>query len=689
MVTVMQPREKQVALFLNGTWSTHKKVLPPTKKGFFARIAHKIMHNPTNSIVEMFNNCETPHKYIYDGPGTDLLDEKSGSLVNSILGGITGQNGINSVQANLQKALDEIVRLYNQDPNVPLNIQIFGWSRGGFTAELLEQGILDLIRDKKIKVSKLHIHNIDPVPGGPDIRSSLLPSTTSKPPVDTKVSATTYYSNTGNPEPFDQSKLNYLLNTPCFSALDDDTENSKKFLLPGNHEDLSGHARAGSDPEKKAIGNLVLSHMVAEASLQGLKFNKKWKEQIYKEAKQEALQNYKPPARLKEACTRRFLSHGSHKKRYIGSKAKDVDNLEIATYLEFKNIIRLAELQDKIIRYVNFTTEEKTQIKELGNTSDKYSPEITELIKRFKTILNNYKPVDPKLIDQAWKKDKTGRTKCKIEKDLTFLRDINRNREINNLESSIHGSYKKRLKTILDKELKQYPSDSRIYKKINNENNNLLEQFDKPQAYYNEMEQTILSLEKSHIKKNEMRDNLTKFQKEFDIAKKEISYVSKKAIKKAIKELKNKIAREPNLTHENVTKKIYNLNKQLTSAKINSLKTNLHLNLTEADLEFWSKRVPKKFLGIQPGVVFKYGEVSYRIPTRVANIFNQFYPIKKDPQNRDYVDRLELPFISKEDFLNRLEGLRKEKTFSWGTRSEAASNLYTAKDLSHLKLSKS
>ena len=193
----------------------------------------------------MYDYCREKHKKIFEGPGTDILDEKKPSLISTLAGGIYGGSGINSVKHNLESAKNYLLDLYKTNNKEPLDIHLFGWSRGAYIVDVLKHAPIDLVKKGQIKIAEIHIHNIDPVPGGPkdrvDLGSSLSTALTS-----IKITSTTHYSNTGNVEVWDNSKLNYLMNLPFFTALDDQTPNAKKYLYEGNHEDVAGHARAGN-----------------------------------------------------------------------------------------------------------------------------------------------------------------------------------------------------------------------------------------------------------------------------------------------------------------------------------------------------------------------------------------------------------------------------------------------------------
>src|SRR5438552_525648 len=123
----------RAALFFNGTWSSSQKTAPKT---FVAKQLHqRLLYNPTNSIIEMYDHCREKHKKIFEGPGTDILDKKNPSLIGTLTGGIYGGAGINSVKNNLENAKTYLLDLYKTNNQKPLDIHLFGWSRGAYTVD--------------------------------------------------------------------------------------------------------------------------------------------------------------------------------------------------------------------------------------------------------------------------------------------------------------------------------------------------------------------------------------------------------------------------------------------------------------------------------------------------------------------------------------------------------------------------
>jgi hypothetical protein len=275
-----------VALFFNGTWATSKDAPGP---GFFASQAHKVMYNPENIITAMYKHCLCPKKYVFDGPGTDIFDDTSQAftatnIARSLGGGVAGNVGRNGVTANLNLAIKILKEEYAKSQK-PLDVYLFGWSRGAYTVHLLKKELEALELKGEIKINKIHIGNIDPVPGGPMDRVGLARANPGSKKFDqTKVTSTTYYSDTGNVNVWD-SVLKGWVNTPFFSGLDDETPGATKLVMPGTHEELAGshiEKSIGKKGVRESVGLMVRTSMVSSAMDNGLEFDATWRNKVIK-----------------------------------------------------------------------------------------------------------------------------------------------------------------------------------------------------------------------------------------------------------------------------------------------------------------------------------------------------------------------------------------------------------------------
>lgn len=319
---------RKVVLCFNGTFATKNDDQPDL---IGSALAYFFMCHPNNTIAKIFNKCEEENKFHFDGPGTDLCSDKSpgfsiGKMLGTIGGFIDGHIGMHGIKNNLAEAKKILIEEGNKAKleNKKLEIHIFSWSRGGFTAWRLKKELSILISEKKLDVESLSLVNIDPVSGGPFDRMRLYWHGKEKEPViDIDVKSVSYYSHSGN--------LNFwpstYFNTIFFSALEvDDQRPSQKWLVEkwmvnATHEGIvgrSGHEADPNHPEKLA-GTTVLWHIIKNSPL---KFNNDWKEKILKEG--ERALNELAQQNLPSQQNRKFLSPGTIKAAFIGEAKNDI-----------------------------------------------------------------------------------------------------------------------------------------------------------------------------------------------------------------------------------------------------------------------------------------------------------------------------------------------------------------------------
>ncbi len=229
------PVEK-LAIFFDGTWAN---------KDFNAFI--KPVFTATDSVIAQLYKesfIDEGDKEYYPGPGT------SNSLFNlNWLAGACGNAGEYGVAQNVEKAYLRICqKLQNLGEDDELELELFGWSRGAVSNfRLLHKLNMELPVELQRKIRLINTFNIDPVPGGPSDRGSLitqLSSLSSKTNLTKKIHSTTFYSDTGGMRlthfaPLDRIGLR---RTPFFSALYDPLpeEQRELFAFRANHEEIAG-----------------------------------------------------------------------------------------------------------------------------------------------------------------------------------------------------------------------------------------------------------------------------------------------------------------------------------------------------------------------------------------------------------------------------------------------------------------
>jgi len=265
------------------------------------------MHHPSNSLIEMHKHCEEKNKFYYDGPGTDIVHERLGAYkyltpISSIFNGNTGNH---SVYNNYKRALNKIELLNNTKE--PLDIYIYGYSRGAISAWVLKN---KLLKTKKLNIKNIFLFAIDPSPGSFIDRIKL-----KKPAADINkkinVIINSYYSYNGNITLWDMI-CPFKINLPLLSAFKIPTGNC--YILKGNHEDVAGHSRnlKNSKNIKRIVGDLVIADIITKSKL---KFNQNWQRMILYKGML-AMQNYLP---IKIKSKRKFLTLTNFWSTVVGS----------------------------------------------------------------------------------------------------------------------------------------------------------------------------------------------------------------------------------------------------------------------------------------------------------------------------------------------------------------------------------
>lgn len=341
--------KKKACIFLNGTSATSKKT-PITR---IQRWLHPLMFNQHNIITELHRNCREANTLNLDGPGTDIFRENHHRLsdtlqgvVTTLAGALSGNRGKNSVWNNLETIktflIDQSKDLGTMDE---LQLDVFGWSRGGYTALLVKNALSELRKEgkirKDIKIS-LHIYAIDPVPGGPDDRFHL-PKISPFNEIETTTHI--YYSDTGNLNIFDKAKTYWTqwldhfhadskknqsaqdmqgkngFNIPFFSSIDHEAE---KYLFKANHEEVAGKSRHIDGTLGQYVGDIIIADILGDSSANGTEFRKQWQRDTLEQGEQAIAEyiNLKP----KPANNRKYLDpHNGH--RFFGKDQQDVKNL--------------------------------------------------------------------------------------------------------------------------------------------------------------------------------------------------------------------------------------------------------------------------------------------------------------------------------------------------------------------------
>jgi hypothetical protein len=286
---------KKIALFFNGTWASHKREndLPESKSGkvhsTFAWVAYQLMGR-TNNIVELHKHCSLPlgDKFILEGPGTAILDAKQSDY----LGLVAAARSISAlfyagldIESNLDLAKKFLLDKAQEAKklNEPLEIHLFGWSRGSFSIFLLKNYFFAL-EDQGYPIKKVYIHNMDPVPGTLLDRVDLHLHTPKHTAI--KFEITTYFSDSGNLDFWQSIPGLTKINTPCFSGLRD--KGKEYIFTEATHEDIVGisnHQITHTDPQKKhkaCIGLMVLANIALHATQQKLPFQIAWLTSISK-----------------------------------------------------------------------------------------------------------------------------------------------------------------------------------------------------------------------------------------------------------------------------------------------------------------------------------------------------------------------------------------------------------------------
>ncbi len=282
--------------------------------GTFGSLADK-----NNSIVNLFQHCTLPgaNKFYFQGPGTDATDalpnnaywisnvaRKAKNTVTGMMAGLDGsQIGTHSVAANLSKALVHIKQniIDAQRENKPLQLYLFGWSRGGYTALLLLKEIKELIKTMKVAgeintdqneddlLAGIYMDNIDPVPGGPTDRLYLSHYSQFKHPT-VPIIYKARLSDTGNMPKYESIRPEFLANRnmPFFSLLFDsnlNTSTSHQFIFPLTHGDIAsiGNTNPDLNDMKSSLSRVVFADMVLTAKLHGLSFDPEWEKTIIEE----------------------------------------------------------------------------------------------------------------------------------------------------------------------------------------------------------------------------------------------------------------------------------------------------------------------------------------------------------------------------------------------------------------------
>lgn len=327
---------KKICIFLNGTIASSKK----TSNGALQNYLQTAMYNQQNIITELHANCLEP-KINLDGPGTELLHTEPGLLaalaspltITASL--IDGGHGGRGVWANLSK-LRAFIKQQSKtlQPGEVLQIEVFGWSRGAYTALLLKNLIQEM-RDQDpafrgLKLS-LNISAIDPVPGGPSDRF-WLPKIEN--PKDVDVNTMIYYSDTGDLGTYSHYKSamrdsrikQNMPNSIFFSALDDNTDHTRKVLFQASHEAMAGTARGNGECREKYVGDLIAGDVLSLALSRHVHFNPVWQKKILKQGL-ESIPKYLD-TNPQPAQNRKFLDP-KNGYRFFGKDLSQVKNLEL------------------------------------------------------------------------------------------------------------------------------------------------------------------------------------------------------------------------------------------------------------------------------------------------------------------------------------------------------------------------
>jgi hypothetical protein len=407
---------RKVALFFNGTFAANQSdsefAEHQKKRGFFHRnaaaAARRIMHNENNVVSELYDNCRLPNKKMFAGPGTDILkppSEKESTLpgrgmvraIKTLAGGALGNQGDLGIEKNIRAAEEflkaEWLKAKAEEEagigNGHLKIYLCGWSRGAVTVDLLHRALANLIdagqisKDKAvIQLEKIHVQNIDPVPGG-DLERKLVAkyTKTDYPKLANPTTSTTYYSPTGNVQLWDSAGLGRAANLPLFSGLADAVPDSKKYIVPNaNHEDIVsyaanqavsatapmtvGEALQQTDPnklKKDAAGKVVRANIALEFAEDGLDFDPVWLEKVKSEgaAALQELENYRAPRGA--LLTRKLLMAD---KETNALQRRDIPDTDYETF--HKDAITSLRLDDAIQIQMKNEEWEKLSLPELA-----------------------------------------------------------------------------------------------------------------------------------------------------------------------------------------------------------------------------------------------------------------------------------------------------------------------------------
>lgn len=342
---------RDVAIFFDGTWATNKK--SPTS--LLGKAASWLMHDDRNFILQLFENCEAEHKYILDGPGTDIVSDSWSptKFFKTIAAMVDGQIGEAGIGINLTRVKAYLYEHAGTKKENTIILHAFGWSRGGYTVLLLKTVIAELIQEG-IKIEVAYFNCIDPVVGGPIDRLRLPFNATQHP--NTNLYINIYYSHSGNINLWDTCSQylpqRYHVNTLFFSAYKDNTTNTNvinfvgdtsysykhrinSFIVPANHEGIVGKF---IDQKEKLAGDIVLAHILLRSTLQ---FKHGWSNT----AIQKGIQAQTELRKLNVTCKndRKFLND-SLLSCFIGRNLSEKDNVIsiLETDLNSQNISELA-----------------------------------------------------------------------------------------------------------------------------------------------------------------------------------------------------------------------------------------------------------------------------------------------------------------------------------------------------------